>query len=111
MIEQLQKDIESLNQWENLLAADNGKVGRFLKSELHGMVNAVRKMYGEIRADQPTAAMQLLTLQTEERTLQKLIEKMANIVERKKELDKQIEIVSNALELEESVSEPLRSAE
>jgi hypothetical protein len=110
-IESFQKEIESLNNWENLLAADNGKVGKFLKSELRSSINQIRKMYADIRADQPTASMQLLALQAEEKALQKLLSGMENIHERKKELDKSLSIVSNMQQSEESVSEPLRSPE
>lgn len=110
-IEAIQKEIESLNNWENLLVADGGKVGKFLKSELRGAINQIRKMYADIRADQPTASMQLLALQAEEKAYQKLLSGMENIVARKNELDKSLSIVSNLAVSEESVSEPLRSPE
>jgi len=106
-LEEIQKEIESLNQWENLLAADNGKVGKFLKKELNGMVCDVRHLYARIRASEPDAALQLLALQTEERTLQKVLDKMVDIASRKNDLDKSLSIVSNQQQSEEN-SEPLR---
>lgn len=108
MIESIQREIESLNNWENLVAADNGKVGKFLKKELNSMLNDVRHLYINIRANQPDASMQLLSLQVEERVISKILEKMNNITEKKLDLDKQMQIVSNLAVSEESVSEPFR---
>ena len=110
-IQELQKEIHTLNQWENLLVADNGKIGKFLKSELRGMISHVRRMYSDIRADQPNAPMQLLALQAEEKTVQKMLTMLENIQERKNELDKSLSLLSNMPVSEESVSEPFRSSE
>lgn len=108
MIEEIQKEIESLNQWENLVASDNGKIGKFLKKELNGMINDVRHLYANIRVGQTDSVMQLLALQVEEKTLQKILDKMSNLQDRKLALDKQMEMLSNTRVSEESVSEPFR---
>lgn len=108
VIDQLQKEIESVNGWENISIADGGKIGKFIKKELNGMLNDIRHLYVNIRANQSDASMQLLALQVEEKTITKILDKLNNIQERKLELDKDLKMVSNNSVSEEGISEPFR---
>jgi hypothetical protein len=105
-LEALNKQREELNLIECFLNSDSGKNAKWFKSKLNAMMNDVRHLYVDIRADAPTADKQLLALQVEEKTLQKVLSIFADVQIRKNELDKQIEIVSNAPESED-YSEPL----
>jgi hypothetical protein len=105
-LDALNKQREELNLIENFLNSDNGKNAKWFKAKLNAMMNDVRHLYVDIRADAPTADKQLLALQVEEKTLAKVSDIFADVQVRKNELDKQIEMVSNAPESEDYL-EPL----
>jgi len=110
-IESLNKQREELNCVENFLNSDSGKNAKWFKAKLNAMMNDVRHLYVEIRSDSETADKQLLTLQTEEKTYAKILNLFADLQIRKKELDKQIEIVSTSNESEDYSEPPLRQPE
>lgn len=102
---ELEHEREELNQIENFINANQGNNYKWFKSRINAMIRDVRGLYSHIRADNSTAVQELVTLQTEELTLKKVLDVFSNLEIRKKEVDKEIALVSNG-EVEE-VSEPV----
>jgi hypothetical protein len=105
-LEEIAHQREELNLIENFVNSDNGKSYKWLKAKPKSMQHEVRLLYGKIRVGTETAEHELLALQVEEKTLERLLDLFQNLQERKNELDNEAKIVSNTVESEE-VSEPL----
>lgn len=103
----IEKEQERINGWENLQTTSNGINAKFLKSELNRLLNEVRHLYVQIRADQPSVSQQLVALQAEEKAYSKLLYNLTDLQVCKNDLDKRREICNKYAQSEESVSEPL----